>query len=181
MKKSVRTILFLIIFASIGTFIACKFDLLEKIINKDSVNGKMPITIYVDKPKVKIIDVNSNSRPIAVSINNNHAAWPQAGLQDAYLSYELIAEGGITRILAFFKERISLFFIRSYLFFEFFLSVSERISIAVDICHENALASALRIAFEIYFCNSKSISDVRISGKIFFKYKSCCTFKAQSK
>lgn len=104
MKKSVRTILFLIIFASIGAFIAYKFDLLEKIINKESVNGKMPITIYVDKPKVKIIDVNSNSRPIAVSINNNHAAWPQAGLQDAYLSYELIAEGGITRILAFFKD-----------------------------------------------------------------------------
>lgn len=104
MKKSVRTILFLIIFASIGAFIAYKFDLLEKVINKDSVNGKMPITIYVDKPKVKIIDVNSNSRPIAVSINNNHAAWPQAGLQDAYLSYELIAEGGITRILAFFKD-----------------------------------------------------------------------------
>ena len=104
MKKSVRTILFLIIFASIGAFIAYKFDLLEKIINKDSVNGKMPITIYVDKPKVKIIDVNSNSRPIAVSINNNNAAWPQAGLQDAYLSYELIAEGGITRILAFFKD-----------------------------------------------------------------------------
>ena len=104
MKKSVRTILFLIIFASIGAFIAYKFDLLEKIINKDSINGKMPITIYVDKPKVKIIDVNSNSRPIAVSINNNHAAWPQAGLQDAYLSYELIAEGGITRILAFFKD-----------------------------------------------------------------------------
>lgn len=104
MKKSVRTILFLIIFASIGAFIAYKFDLLEKIINKDSVNGKMPTTIYVDKPKVKIIDVNSNSRPIAVSINNNHAAWPQAGLQDAYLSYELIAEGGITRILAFFKD-----------------------------------------------------------------------------
>lgn len=104
MKKSVRTILFLIIFASVGAFIAYKFDLLEKIINKDSVNGKMPITIYVDKPKVKIIDVNSNSRPIAVSINNNHAAWPQAGLQDAYLSYELIAEGGITRILAFFKD-----------------------------------------------------------------------------
>ena len=104
MKKSVRTILFLIIFAFIGALLGYKFDFLEKIINKDSVNGKMPITIYVDKPKVKIIDVNSNSRPIAVSINNNHAAWPQAGLQDAYLSYELIAEGGITRILAFFKD-----------------------------------------------------------------------------
>ncbi len=104
MKKSVRTILFLIIFASIGALLGYKFDFLEKIINKDSVNSKMSTTIYVDKPKVKIIDVNSKSRPIAVSINNNHAAWPQAGLQDAYLSYELIAEGGITRILAFFKD-----------------------------------------------------------------------------
>ena len=104
MKKSVRTILFFIIFALIGAFIGYKFDFLEKIINKDNTNGKMSTTIYVDKPKVKIIDVNSKSRPIAVSINNNHAAWPQAGLQDAYLSYELIAEGGITRILAFFKD-----------------------------------------------------------------------------
>ena len=104
MKKSIRTILFLIIFAFIGALLGYKFDFLEKIINKDSVNSKMSTTIYVDKPKVKIIDVNSKSRPIAVSINNNHAAWPQAGLQDAYLSYELIAEGGITRILAFFKD-----------------------------------------------------------------------------
>ena len=104
MKKSVRTILFLIIFASIGAFIDYKFDLLEKIVNKDNVNSKMKTTVYVEKPKVKIIDVDSKSRPIAVSINNNHAAWPQSGLQDAYMAYELIAEGGITRILAFFKD-----------------------------------------------------------------------------
>ena len=104
MKKSVRTILFLIIFASVGAFVAYKFDLIEKIINKDSVNSKIKTTVYVEKPKVKIIDVDSKSRPIAVSINNNHAAWPQSGLQDAYLAYELIAEGGITRILAFFKD-----------------------------------------------------------------------------
>ena len=104
MKKSIRTILFLIIFASIGAFIAYKFDLLEKIINKNSVNSKIKTTVYVEKPKVKIIDVDSKSRPIAVSINNNHAAWPQSGLQDAYIAYELIAEGGITRILAFFKD-----------------------------------------------------------------------------
>ena len=92
MKKSVRTILFLIIFASIGAFIAYKFDLLEKIVNKDNVNSKMKTTVYVEKPKVKIIDVDSKSRPIAVSINNNHAAWPQSGLQDAYMAYELRSE-----------------------------------------------------------------------------------------
>ena len=47
---------------------------------------------------------NSSSRIIAVSINNHHSAWPHSGLQDAFLCYELIAEGGITRILAFYKD-----------------------------------------------------------------------------
>ena len=49
-------------------------------------------------------DISSNSRVIAVSINNHHSAWPHSGLQDAFLCYELIAEGGITRILAFYKD-----------------------------------------------------------------------------
>ena len=49
-------------------------------------------------------DIESNGRVIAVSINNHHSAWPHSGLQDAFLCYELIAEGGITRILAFYKD-----------------------------------------------------------------------------
>jgi hypothetical protein len=60
--------------------------------------------VYLDKPKIKIIDEESTSRAIAVSINNHHSAWPHSGLQDAFLCYELIAEGGITRILAFYKD-----------------------------------------------------------------------------
>lgn len=59
----------------------------------------------VPKPKLQIVDENSKTRPIAVMINNNHAAWPHAGLADAYLSYEIIAEGGITRIMALFKDQ----------------------------------------------------------------------------
>ena len=55
--------------------------------------------------KLKIVDENSKSRPIAVMINNNHVAWPHAGLQDAYLTYEILAEGGITRLMALFKDQ----------------------------------------------------------------------------
>ena len=54
--------------------------------------------------KLKIVDTNSKSRPYAVMINNNHAAWPQCGIQDAYLVYEIIAEGGITRMMALYKD-----------------------------------------------------------------------------
>lgn len=54
---------------------------------------------------LKIVDVNSLSRPIAVMIDNQDDAWPHAGLQDAYLSYEIIVEGGLTRIMAIFKDQ----------------------------------------------------------------------------
>lgn len=57
-----------------------------------------------EKNKVKIVDVNSKTRPYAVMINNHKAARPTAGLQDAYLVYEIVVEGGITRYLALFKD-----------------------------------------------------------------------------
>ena len=41
--------------------------------------------------EVQIVNEKSKSRPYAVMINNNHSAWPQCGLQDAYLVYEIIA------------------------------------------------------------------------------------------
>src|SRR5574344_2037417 len=59
-----------------------------------------------EKPKLKIIDTNSKTRPYAVMINNISTARPyQSGLQDAYIIYEIIVEGGITRYLAVFKDQ----------------------------------------------------------------------------
>ena len=57
------------------------------------------------KPKVKIIDLDSNTRPYAIMINCKSEALPQAGVQDAYLVYELMVEGGITRMMALFKDK----------------------------------------------------------------------------
>ena len=56
-------------------------------------------------PKLKIVNEDSKSRPIAVMINNHHQAWPHAGLDDAYITYEIVAEGGITRLMAIFKDK----------------------------------------------------------------------------
>ncbi len=44
-----------------------------------------------------------DSRPIAVMIDNHNGAWPQAGLNKAYMVYEIIVEGGETRLMALFK------------------------------------------------------------------------------
>jgi len=56
-------------------------------------------------PIVTIVNENSNSRPIAVMINNHaDARANHAGLQDAYMVYEIIVEGGLTRYMALFKD-----------------------------------------------------------------------------
>ena len=46
---------------------------------------------------------NGDDRPIAVMIDNHKGAWPQAGLNKTYLVYEIIVEGGETRLMALFK------------------------------------------------------------------------------
>ncbi len=62
--------------------------------------------ITKEEEKIKIVDLSSISRPIAVMINNNKAVWGyQAGIQDAYITYEMIVEGGITRMMAIFKDK----------------------------------------------------------------------------
>lgn len=44
------------------------------------------------------------SRPIAVMINNAPAARPQSGLSQADMVYEVLAEGGITRLVAVYQS-----------------------------------------------------------------------------
>lgn len=46
-----------------------------------------------------------NSRPVAVMIDNHKGAWPQVGLNNAYSVYEIIVEGGETRLMALFKGK----------------------------------------------------------------------------
>ena len=68
----------------------------EKVIEKKKKIKEAPVTI---------VDVDTKSRPYAVMINNISTARPlQSGLQDAYLMYEIIVEGGITRYLALFLD-----------------------------------------------------------------------------
>lgn len=75
---------------------------------KEEVEKKVPKKkkITKEEEKINIVDLSSTSRPIAVMINNNKAVWGyQAGLQDAYITYEMIVEGGITRMMAVFKDK----------------------------------------------------------------------------
>ncbi len=76
-----------------------KDSTLPKITKK---NSKTP-TI---ESNLKIVDLNSKTRPYAVMINNLGVARPlQSGLQDAMIIYEMIVEGGLTRYMAVFQDQ----------------------------------------------------------------------------
>ena len=57
--------------------------------------------IEIEQPKIKTF--TGNDRPIAVMIDNNTKAWPQASVNKAYIIYEIIVEGGETRLMTLFK------------------------------------------------------------------------------
>lgn len=61
------------------------------------------------KPKVieklKIVDEDSNKRPIAIMIDNNVGSSSHIGLQEAYITYEIVVEGGLSRMMAIYKDK----------------------------------------------------------------------------
>lgn len=85
--------------------IICAGGVLAYKITKDKENIEETVAnenvAPVEEKKVQIF--NGNDRPIAVMIDNHSDAWPQAGLQDAYMVYEIVVEGGETRLMALFK------------------------------------------------------------------------------
>ena len=50
-------------------------------------------------------EIFMNRRPLAIMVNNHVDARPQFGLSEADLIYEAVAEGGITRFLAFYHAQ----------------------------------------------------------------------------
>lgn len=76
---------------------------------KQKLFGKIEKTkaemVEVEKPKLKIIDEDSKTRPIAVVYDNNVDAWSHSGISNAYAVYEFPVEGGESRVLAFYKDK----------------------------------------------------------------------------
>ena len=72
--------------------------------NTETISGEENKETVVAEEEEKTVQIFSgNDRPIAVMIDNHSDAWPQAGLNQAYMVYEIIVEGGETRLMALFK------------------------------------------------------------------------------
>jgi len=104
-KNGSKLLIIILVILIIVAGVLFALKVLDKGQVETNANGEQ-IEEKKEEPKVQIVDVNSKTRPYAVMINNNHSAWPQCGLKDAYLVYEIIAEGGITRMMALYKDKL---------------------------------------------------------------------------
>ena len=97
--KALIIILVILIIAAGGT-LAYKISK-----DKEKNNNSETEVSKVEEPKKeKEVQIfKGNERPIAVMIDNHSEAWPQAGLNKAYMVYEIVVEGGETRLMALFK------------------------------------------------------------------------------
>ena len=73
--------------------------------NKPVEKKATPKKPKVIEKKLTIIDQDSNERVIAYMIDNNIGGGRHAGLQESFVNYEIIVEGGLTRIMALFKDK----------------------------------------------------------------------------
>jgi len=105
-KKRKKIIIIIIVFMLIligGVGVYLLVPAKEEIVKK-----KEPKKEVKEEKKLQIVDLQSKKRPIAVMIDNNTGSNNNnnhAGLQEAYLTYEIIVEGGLTRIMAVFKDK----------------------------------------------------------------------------
>lgn len=96
--KALIIILVILIIAAGGT-LAYKISK-----DKENNNTETEVSKVEEQKKEKEVQVfKGNERPIAVMIDNHSDAWPQAGLNKAYMVYEIVVEGGETRLMALFK------------------------------------------------------------------------------
>ena len=75
--------------------------------NLGTENKKETGNLFDIEEKTEIKIFNGNDRPIAFMIDNNKNAQPQASLNSTYMVYEIIVEGGESRLMALFKGRVA--------------------------------------------------------------------------
>lgn len=106
-NKGTKTLIIVLLILIIVSGIILAYKIMEdnkKVVNQEKIEEKTEIAEVKEEPKEKPIQIYSGTdRPIAVMIDNSKEAWPQAGLNKAYMVYEIIVEGGETRLMALFK------------------------------------------------------------------------------
>lgn len=93
-------ILAVLIVCAIGALVYFDLTSDSSVLNRKTTTT----TTTTTKPPLQVFDEESNTRPFGVMIDNVAGAFPQAGVQDAFMIYEITVEGGLTRLFALFKD-----------------------------------------------------------------------------
>lgn len=75
----------------------------ENELYKEKEARSTEVKVEQKKEEKKLQIYQGDEKVIAVMIDNEPGAAPHAGLQDAFIIYECIVEGGMTRMMALFK------------------------------------------------------------------------------
>lgn len=100
MKNKILIVILIIVVMALAILLGVKLS--GKV---EDPNGDTNLS--TDNTKVEDTGIKTwrgNSRSIAVVIDNVGDAKPQTGLNDAAIVYEITVEGGLTRLLAIFKD-----------------------------------------------------------------------------
>ena len=107
-NKSIKILVIILILLIVvaGVLLAIKIigdsnkqEVNNNVASQNSEQTNTATVVEVKEPQI----FQGTERPIAVMIDNHRGALPQAGLNDAYLVYEMIVEGGESRLMALFK------------------------------------------------------------------------------
>lgn len=103
MKKALCTALACLL--ALGLFAGCNKD--ESAVAAGGSISSAQVDLRPTNPLTGLRvddDYAATHRPVGVMINNLKAALPQYGLAQADILYEVVAEGGITRLLAIYSD-----------------------------------------------------------------------------
>ena len=102
-KGGIKVLIAILVILIIVAGVVLAYKIIQDKENTGTISGEEnKETVAVEEEKTVQI-FSGNDRPFAVMIDNHSDAWPQAGLNQAYMVYEIIVEGGETRLMALFK------------------------------------------------------------------------------
>ena len=102
-KGGVKILIAILVVLIIVAGVVLAYKITQDKNNTETISGDENNEAVAIEEEKTVQIFSGNDRPFAVMIDNHEDAWPQAGLNEAYMVYEIIVEGGETRLMALFK------------------------------------------------------------------------------
>lgn len=100
-NSKTKILILILVLLIIGAGSVLGYKIIKDKENQETAVAEESNVEPIEEKTVQIFQ--GEDRPFAIMIDNHSDAWPQAGIQKAYMVYEIVVEGGETRLMALFK------------------------------------------------------------------------------